>query len=97
VALLLAAMGCSAGPRDARLPLRAASEPGRFGVGGETLRYLVLGDSTAVGQGGDYEQGIAVEAARYLARGREAARADVRADRGPAGRVGRCAPSRACR
>jgi lysophospholipase L1-like esterase len=69
VALLLAAMGCSAGLREARLPLRAASASRRFGVGGETLRYLVLGDSTAVGEGGDYEQGIAVETARHLARG----------------------------
>jgi lysophospholipase L1-like esterase len=40
-----------------------------FGVGGETLHYLVLGDSTAVAEGGDYEQGIAVETARHLARG----------------------------
>jgi lysophospholipase L1-like esterase len=39
-----------------------------FGAGGETLHYLVLGDSTAVAEGGDYEQGIAVETARHLAR-----------------------------
>ncbi len=40
-----------------------------FGAGGETLRYLVLGDSTAVAQGGDYERGIAVETAGHLALG----------------------------
>ena len=68
MALLLAAMGCSAGPREARVPLRADSASRRFGAGGETLRYLILGDSTAVGQGGDYEQGIAVGTARHLAR-----------------------------
>ncbi|HTG31581.1 MAG TPA: hypothetical protein VLB76_01520 [Thermoanaerobaculia bacterium] len=40
-----------------------------FGAGGETLHYLVLGDSTAVAEGGNYEQGIAVETAGHLARG----------------------------
>jgi lysophospholipase L1-like esterase len=40
-----------------------------FGAGGETMQYLVLGDSTAVAEGGDYEQGIAVETAKHLARG----------------------------
>ncbi len=35
---------------------------------GRALVYLVLGDSTAVGQGGDYERGVAVSTARHLAR-----------------------------
>lgn len=69
MALLLASMGCSAGQREARLPLRAPSASRTFGAGGETLHYLVLGDSTAVAQGGNYEQGIAVETAKHLAQG----------------------------
>jgi acyl-CoA thioesterase I len=66
---LLASIGCGAGQREARTPLRAPSEPRMFGTGGETLHYLVLGDSTAVAEGGSYEQGIAVETAGHLARG----------------------------
>jgi lysophospholipase L1-like esterase len=69
VALLLASMACSAGQRPTQPPLRAPSASRTFSAGGETLHYLVLGDSTAVAQGGDYEQGIAVETARHLARG----------------------------
>ena len=69
VALLLAFMGCSAGQREARLPLRAPSASRTFGAGGERLQYLVLGDSTAVAEGGSYEQGLAVETAGHLARG----------------------------
>lgn len=34
---------------------------------GKPLRYVILGDSTAVGQGGTYENGIAVETAKHLA------------------------------
>jgi acyl-CoA thioesterase-1 len=34
---------------------------------GEPLTYVVLGDSTAVGQGGDYNQGIAIASAQLLA------------------------------
>ena len=50
-------------------PRRASSEIETFGSG-ETLRYLVLGDSTAVGEGGTYANGIAVMTARHLAAGR---------------------------
>ena len=67
VTLLLASMGCSAGQGEARLPLRAPSASRTFGAGGETLHYLILGDSTAVAVGGTYEQGIAVETAGHLA------------------------------
>ena len=43
--------------------------PQRFGGGeGEALRLAVLGDSTAVGQGAAYRDGIAVGAAEHLAR-----------------------------
>ncbi|MEO8218474.1 MAG: SGNH/GDSL hydrolase family protein [Acidobacteriota bacterium] len=42
------------------------SQPRLLGSG-EPLTYLVLGDSTAVAEGGDYEQGLAVESARHLA------------------------------
>ena len=69
VALLLVSMACSAGQRPTQPPLRAPSASRTFGGGGETLRYLVLGDSTAVAQGGDYEQGIAVGTAKHLAGG----------------------------
>ena len=48
-------------------PPRAPQEYG----GGPPLEYVVLGDSTAVGQGAPYERGIAVSTARHLAaRGR---------------------------
>ena len=48
-------------------PSRAALE---LGQAGRELTYVVLGDSTAAGQGGDYERGIAFSTARHLARGR---------------------------
>lgn len=38
---------------------------------GEPLKYAVVGDSTAVGQGADYEQGIAVSTARFMAARRQ--------------------------
>ena len=34
---------------------------------GKSLKYIILGDSTGVGQGGDYAKGIAVETAGFLA------------------------------
>lgn len=37
---------------------------------GPPLRYLVLGDSTAVAEGGTYEQGIVMQTTRHLATGR---------------------------
>ncbi len=49
-----------------RDPPRTAQHYGR----GPSLVYAVLGDSTAVGQGGDYERGIAVSTARHMARAR---------------------------
>ena len=47
-------------PRDPRI----------FGAEGRALTYVVMGDSTAAGRGGDYEKGIAVSTARELARTR---------------------------
>lgn len=44
----------------------AAPEPRSFGAAGAQLTYVVLGDSTAAGVGGDYERGIAVATAREL-------------------------------
>lgn len=38
---------------------------------GEPLMYVVLGDSTAVGQGGDYEVGIARSTAAFMAKNRQ--------------------------
>jgi lysophospholipase L1-like esterase len=64
--LLLTALGCASAVPGPASP-RADSRPRVFGSGGERLRYVILGDSTAVGVGGDYEQGIAVGSARHLA------------------------------
>ena len=41
-------------------------EARQFGASGVPLTYVVMGDSTAAGQGGDYEHGIAVSTARAL-------------------------------
>lgn len=38
---------------------------------GPALTYVVLGDSTAVGQGADYTEGIAITTARYLGQARQ--------------------------
>lgn len=38
-----------------------------YGQEGEVLRYAVLGDSTTISQGGDYNEGYARETARFLA------------------------------
>lgn len=56
-AFLLAAT-VAASPREART----------FGESGPPLRYVVMGDSTAVAVGGTYENGYAVATARELAR-----------------------------
>lgn len=45
-------------------------EARQFGTSGSPLTYVVMGDSTAAGQGGDYERGIAVATATTLARDR---------------------------
>lgn len=47
-------------------PPRRAETYGSRRAGGPELVYAVLGDSTAVGQGGEYQQGIAVSTARHL-------------------------------
>jgi lysophospholipase L1-like esterase len=43
------------------------SDPRLFGGGGPLVRYVILGDSTTVAVGGDYEHGIAVGTATHLA------------------------------
>ena len=50
------------------LPLAAfaATPPRSFGSSGPLFTYVVLGDSTAAGIGGDYERGIAVSTAHDL-------------------------------
>lgn len=63
--LLLASCGPAA---DRQQPRRAPAATETFGSGG-ALHYLVLGDSTAVGEGGTYANGIAVATARHLAAG----------------------------
>lgn len=65
VLLVLVSFACAAAPTAA--PPRADARPRLFGTGGETLRYVILGDSTAVSVGGDYERGLAVQSARHLA------------------------------
>jgi len=69
MALLAAtSLGCHASRRDPSVPERHDA-PVEVGAG-ETLRYLVLGDSTAAGVGADYERGIVLETARHLGRTR---------------------------
>ncbi len=41
--------------------------PREFGTSGPKFVYVVLGDSTAAGQGAAYDKGIAVQTARHLA------------------------------
>lgn len=38
---------------------------------GKNINYVVLGDSTAVGQGGEYSKGIATKTAEFLAKDRQ--------------------------
>jgi lysophospholipase L1-like esterase len=54
----------STGPDTFQNPSR---EPLRFGDNGPALTYVVMGDSTAAGQGAPYTQGIAVGTATALA------------------------------
>ena len=68
VSLILLA-SCARTARRAA-PRRAPAALETIGAG-PTLRYLVLGDSTAVGEGGTYEKGIAAATTRHLAAGRK--------------------------
>ena len=45
-------------------------EPRLCGSSGRELIYIVLGDSTAAGRGAEYDEGIAIGTARYLAANR---------------------------
>jgi lysophospholipase L1-like esterase len=69
IALLLLLLGCASRTTTGESP-RADSRPRLFGSGGPTLHYVILGDSTTVAVGGDYEQGLAVRSAEHLAAGR---------------------------
>jgi lysophospholipase L1-like esterase len=64
LALVLFLVSC--GTTDDRQPRRAPTGIETFGSG-RSLRYLVLGDSTVVGEGGTYANGIATATARHLA------------------------------
>ncbi len=44
-----------------------SAKPLLFGSHGTSITYVVLGDSTAAGQGAEYTQGIAVKTAEHLA------------------------------
>jgi lysophospholipase L1-like esterase len=46
-------------------------EPVALGSTGPALSYVVLGDSTAAGLGARYDDGIAVQTTRHLAKGRQ--------------------------
>jgi lysophospholipase L1-like esterase len=48
-------------------PLTAFAGAVAFGSSGPTITYVVLGDSTAAGVGGNYDSGIAISTARALA------------------------------
>ncbi len=61
VELLVASRGA---PQGFQNPSHA---PQLFGHAPTTLTYVVLGDSTAAGQGADYQDGIAVSTAQFLA------------------------------
>jgi acyl-CoA thioesterase-1 len=50
---------------------RADSRPRLFGNGDSVLHYVILGDSTAVAVGGDYEHGLAIGSAGHLAAARK--------------------------
>ncbi len=43
-------------------------QPVVYGQGPKEIKYLVMGDSTAAGRGGNYQAGIAVASAQYLAK-----------------------------
>jgi len=67
VAAVLLAAACASAP--AAPPFQNPShEPRRFGTAGEPLTYVVMGDSTAAGQGAAYDDGLAVGTAHHLAR-----------------------------
>ena len=66
--LAAALVGCHTS-RPEPAPTQTHDAPVTLGSG-PPLRYLVLGDSTAVGVGANYEQGIVLETARHLARSR---------------------------
>lgn len=51
-------------PKDFANPL---PDQKRFGKGERLLQYVVMGDSTAAGQGAAYKHGIAVRSAKHLA------------------------------
>ena len=65
VASLFLLASCGTGG-DGQQSRRAPAGLETFGSG-KPLRYLILGDSTAVGEGGTYRNGIAVATARHLA------------------------------
>ena len=56
------------GPDDHYQP--PSQQPVRLGGAGTPLLYVVIGDSTAAGRGGNYERGIALSTARHLAASR---------------------------
>ncbi len=58
---------------DVSLFQNPSRDPRQFGTQGAKTVYVVLGDSTAAGQGGDYEKGIAIETAQELAATRRVA------------------------
>jgi lysophospholipase L1-like esterase len=66
--LLVACMTLSCGSTGGELPpfQNPSPAPVSFGSGGAPLTYVVMGDSTAAGQGAAYERGTAMSTARRL-------------------------------
>lgn len=58
-------LSCSTAARSGGRPV-PERPPLTFGASGAALQYVVLGDSTAAGEGGDYDRGIAVATAAHL-------------------------------
>ncbi len=65
--LIEALLALSGGTEPFKNPSR---QPRRLGTHGPALVYVVMGDSTAAGQGGAYERGIALQTAAYLSQSR---------------------------
>lgn len=73
IVLLLTALGDFLYIKFAGSPVGvpASERAARQFGSGEPLSFAILGDSRVVGQGGDYEQGVALTVARHIAKNRQ--------------------------
>jgi lysophospholipase L1-like esterase len=58
--------GCRSSKADGAAFVNPSHDVRQFGGQGKPLIYVVMGDSTAAGQGADYEHGIAVQTSRAI-------------------------------